>query len=188
MVAFTSSEEYATSSYSLVQGAKLLLWGPDLQTLDQAALGFGASLSIEEEALASSLVRLYTGLLGREPDEAGFDYWLEALASGNTLVSTANDFAVSNEFLSEQSELGSERLIESLYNQVLGRAPDTDGAAYWNALLKEPSFDEGDLVLAFTDSAENIVSTQVTVDSYLQRHYEPVLIGVPEDIDTYLLG
>ncbi|MDQ7733693.1 DUF4214 domain-containing protein [Halomonas sp. SpR1] len=187
-LAFTNSEEYVSSSYSLVQGAKLLLWGVDLQALDTEALGFEIRPTLAEEEIAAALVRLYTGVLGREPDEQGFDYWLEALAGGKSLVSTAADFFTSNEFLDDKAEPTSEALIDSLYEQVLARTPDAEGAAYWQAQLQQKALGEGDLVLAFTNSDEYIKTTQSNVDSYVQQHYEQALIGVPEDIETYLLG
>ncbi|MBT2801011.1 DUF4214 domain-containing protein [Halomonas sp. ISL-56] len=187
-LAFTNSTEYVANSYSLVQGAKLLLWGVDLQALDLEALGFNDRPSTAEEAMAAELVRLYTGVLGREPDEEGFDYWLEALAGGRSLTSTAADFFASNEFLSDQAVPTTEALIDSLYEQVLARAPDDEGAAYWRAQLQKEGFGEGDLVLAFTNSDEYIQAAQPNVDSYLQQYYELAFIGVPEDIETYLLG
>lgn len=187
-LSFTNSAEYVASSYSLVQGAKLLLWGIDLQGLDMKALGFEARPTLAEEEMAAALVRLYTGVLQREPDDEGFGYWLEALASGNSLTSTAGDFFASSEFLNNQTELTSVALIDSLYNQVLEREPDEEGAAYWQLQLQKEGFDEGDLVLAFTNSAEYIKATQTNVDLYVQQHYEQGLIGVPEDIETYLLG
>jgi len=187
-LAFTNSAEYVDSSYSLVQGAKLLMWGVDLQALDLEALGFDSRPTAAEEELATALVRLYTGVLGREPDEEGFDYWLEALAGGKSLTSTAADFFASSEFLDSQTETTAEVLIDSLYEEVLGRAPDAEGAVYWQTQLQKEAFDGGDLVLAFTNSDEYINATQANVDAYVQQHYEQGLIGVPEDIETYLLG
>ena len=188
VLSFTNSAEYVDSSYSLVQGAKLLMWGVDLQALDPAALGFDSRPQEVEEPLATALVRLYTGVLGREPDEMGFDYWLEALAGGKSLTSTASDFFASSEFLDNQTGATAEVLIDSLYEQVLGRAPDTEGALYWQTQLQKEAFDEGDLVLAFTNSDEYINATQNDVDAYVQQYYEQGLVGVPEDIETYLLG
>ena len=188
VLSFTNSAEYLTSSYSLVQGAKLLMWGVDLQALDPEALGFDSRPTAVEEELANALVRLYTGVLGREPDGEGFGYWLEALASGHSLTSTASDFFASSEFLDNQTGSTAEVLIDSLYEQVLGRAPDAEGALYWQTQLQKEAFGEGDLVLAFTNSDEYINSTQTDVDAYVQQYYEQGLIGVPEDIETYLLG
>lgn len=187
-LAFTNSEEYVASSYSLVQGAKLLLWDVDLQTLDPEALGFDSRPTAAEEESATALVRLYTGVLGREPDEDGFDYWLEALASGKSLTSIAADFFASSEFSDNQTKPTAEALIDSLYEQVLERAPDAEGATYWQAQLQKEAIDAGDLVLAFTNSDEYINATEANVDSYVQQYYAQTLIGVPEDIETYLLG
>ena len=49
------------------------------------------------ETPRSVIERLYTSILGRQPDEAGLDYWTSVLASGEPLSNIANYFQGSTE-------------------------------------------------------------------------------------------
>lgn len=99
VLAFTASDEYVAASHSLVQGAKLLLWGPNLERLDPAELGFDMASFERAQESAESLVRLYHGILDRMPDPDGFDYWLEETDQGASLAAIADAFFLSDEFL-----------------------------------------------------------------------------------------
>lgn len=187
-LAFTNSAEYQVESYSLTQGAKLLLWGVDLASLNPAALGFENTLNTQEQAQASSLVRLYSGVLDRAADTDGLDYWLEELSSGQTLTSVAEAFFASNEFLEGKSSIEPNVLIESLYQQVLARTPDAAGFTYWQEQLQNNAITVGDLALAFTDSKEYISATASETERFLDDYQDANLIGVAVDTETYLLG
>lgn len=187
-IAFTDSSEYQLSSYSLVQGAKLLLWGADLRTLNPSELGFGNSLSADELTEAGALVRLYQGVLGRAPDDEGLGYWLDELSGGQSLVFVADAFIDSSEFLAMRTDETPEALISALYNQVLSRGPDEEGKNFWLDTLAQDNFTRGDLALAFTESAEFRNTTNASVQSFLASYQQPDLTGVYVDTETYLLG
>ncbi|TFH86525.1 DUF4214 domain-containing protein [Billgrantia azerbaijanica] len=187
-LSFTNSAEYAAASDSLVQGAKLLLWGPNLEALDVASLGFDTQAFAEEQHQAETLVRLYSGILGREPDVEGFEYWLEQAAEEVPLPALAGGFLASDEFLASQPGVTDEQVVDHLYRQVLGRTADEAGRAYWLAELESGAFGLGDLALSFANSAEYVGVTQDQVDEYLLQHYDGGLVGVPTDIESYLLG
>ncbi|WP_394425046.1 DUF4214 domain-containing protein [Vreelandella stevensii] len=187
VLAFTNSQEYGLSSYSLVQGAKLLLWGVDLNLLDPADLGF-SGLSTTEAMHAGALVRLYSGVLERAPDVQGMDYWLEMLASGQSLDHVADAFLAGNEFLGNQADTSNDALVESLYRQVLGRDADEEGRSFWLAQLAREEFEAGDLVLAFTESEEYQASRQSDVQTFLSNYRPVEVMGMSLDTETYLLG
>lgn len=188
VLAFTESAEYQAESYSLVQGAKLLLWGLDLEALNPAALGFRNMLTAEEQANASALVRLYSGILDRSPDDDGVDYWLGELSTGQTMTSIAEAFFSSGEFLKGQGSAEPDLLIEALYQQVLARDSDDAGKAYWQAQLEKDDFTLGNLALAFTESAEYISTTKPETVSFLEEYQTVSLTGIAVDTETYLLG
>ncbi len=187
-LAFTNSAEYQAESYSLIQGAKLMLWGVDLEALNPQALGFEKTLTDAEQAEAGALIRLYSGVLGRAPDEGGLDYWLEALASGQTLTSVAEAFFAGNEFLDNRGSTAPDLLIESLYQQVLARTADADGKAYWQTQLQNDDFAVGDLALSFTNSQEYISATETETAQFLDEYQAANLVGVVIDTEAYLLG
>lgn len=187
-LSFTDSEEYITSSYPLVQGTKLLTWGVNLKSMNPAELGFDSRISAQEHRLAESIVRLYNGVLDRSPDREGFEYWLEEGQQEEGLVALAENFLDSEEFLGDASELTADRVLDSLYRQVLDRAPDSEGEEYWKSQLQSESVTFGDLVLAFTESDEFQQTSQDAVDDYLLRNLDDGIIGVGTNLDTYLLG
>lgn len=188
VLAFTNSDEYAASSFSLVQGAKLLLWGVDLQALNPIALGFGDALNATELENAGALVRLYSGVLDRVPDDDGLDYWLEVLAGGETLLSVADAFLSGSEFLDSRAGGSEDAFITTLYSQVLSREPDAEGMSFWLEQLQLENFGKQDLVLAFTESDEYLASSDLEVQSVLSQYQQVDMAGVLVDTQTYLLG
>ena len=81
---------------------------------------------IEPDTPEAFVYRLYTEVLGREPDEASFGKWVSQLKSGEkTAAGVARAFILSNEFSGEK--LTDEEYLEMLYRAVLGRRSDKNG-------------------------------------------------------------
>jgi hypothetical protein len=84
------------------------------------------------------VIREYQAAFGRVPDQAGVEFWVDAIAAGQQSLSTlATTFASSAEF---QARFGatattpaSTALVTALYTNVYGRAPDAAGLAYWSS-------------------------------------------------------
>jgi hypothetical protein len=74
------------------------------------------------------LAGLYNDLLGRTPDQAGFNNWLNSLTAGETPFQVATGFATSVE--------RETFVIRQDYVAFLGRAPDTAGLNHWLSLLQ----------------------------------------------------
>lgn len=66
---------------------------------------------------------VYTGILGRAPDDDGRRYWVERLAGGATRAEVAAGFYASIESRSAR--------VTTLFHAVLGRAPDREGHDHW---------------------------------------------------------
>jgi hypothetical protein len=77
----------------------------------------------EAEAIARGL---YVGLLGREPDNQGFNYHTNRILNGD-LDAVIQDFVKGQEFKKNREGLGSERLLDDLYQGFLGRPIDPSG-------------------------------------------------------------
>ena len=86
----------------------------------------------------------YQNVLGRAPDQAGFNAWTGALAGGMTRAQMVVGFSESSEFISNTSAPIDAGLwapdpaaIETLgfYDAALGRLPDTAGLASWIGAL-----------------------------------------------------
>ncbi|MDA3040470.1 MAG: DUF4214 domain-containing protein [Actinomycetota bacterium] len=71
---------------------------------------------------------LYNRILGRDPDAAGWAYWIAELTSGR-----ANPKSVVDAFW-ESIESRRQR-VQTVYHNVLGRPADSSGLAYWSGRL-----------------------------------------------------
>jgi hypothetical protein len=99
---------------------------------------------------------LYQAAYGRTPDRTGFTYWA-GVADSNPLtpLKLADFFLAAPEFTAKYGANPSNTTyITELYTNVLGRAPDAAGLAYWigQANAGQP---HDALLVAFATSQEN---------------------------------
>ncbi|CAM5573292.1 hypothetical protein SSTU70S_05047 [Stutzerimonas stutzeri] len=88
--------------------------------------------------IASQVQELYVGYLGRAADQAGLDFWTNAITAGtSTIESVALGFTQSQEYTSKYEGLSNEELAAAIYQNVLGRAADADGLAFWVGELEK---------------------------------------------------
>jgi YD repeat-containing protein len=85
------------------------------------------------------IAQFYTGLLNRAPDMAGFVNAVAALDAGVPISDLAQGFIDSPEARNNPqlfpSSLNNQQFLSRLYQLVLGREVDPEGAAYWGAQL-----------------------------------------------------
>ncbi len=108
--------------------------------------------------LDAELYRLYRAVFLRPPDVDGQCYWSGQRIAGLSLSDTANVFVSSPEFNSRYGDLDDRSFVMQLYANVLGRAADPDGLAYWIGQLSS-GVTRGQVVLAFSESAEFLILT-----------------------------
>ncbi|MBO7449380.1 MAG: DUF4214 domain-containing protein [Clostridiales bacterium] len=78
--------------------------------------------------------RLYTKVLGRDPETDGARYWATELYNFHqTGAQVAQGFIFSQEF--KDRNTSNEEFVTILYNTFFGRDPETDGFNYWVGLL-----------------------------------------------------
>ncbi len=107
-----------------------------------------------EFAPRRSVARLYLAFFDRAPDRAGFDFWANSLRQGGQLNDIAAAFADSTEFRNTYGELNDAEFIALVYNNVLLRQPDLEGFRFWLNRMQDPNVSRGDLMVAFSESAE----------------------------------
>jgi hypothetical protein len=159
----------------LAYWASLLNTGQD--TRAQVVLGFTESnediadlaapvqqgLWIQDGA-AAEVARLYDTTFGRLPDAGGLTYWTHVLESGTTLTQVAQGFIASAEFQGAYGALDNTGFVSLLYSNVLHRAPDAGGLAYWVSLLNAGMDSRAQVVVGFSESAEHIGNTAPHID------------------------
>ena len=108
---------------------------------------------------AGEAYRLYQAAFNRTPDQTGLDNWITQLDQGASIISVANAFINSAEFNTTYgSNLSNSALVNALYNNVLHRAGDASGSAYWiNALNNGTS--RAQVLELFSESPENVGNT-----------------------------
>jgi hypothetical protein len=127
---------------SWAQAVTTDLLGQPATPAERAALVARLQAGSSRAAVAGDLVRsdawiativtdLYEATLGRAPDPAGLSFWTRQLAAGRrTVAQAAASFYGSSEYF-RRSGGTAEGWVTDLYDEVLGRAPDAAGLAYW---------------------------------------------------------
>ena len=115
------------------------------------------SLAFDIAGNAGASYRLYKAAFDRQPDSGGLGYWMHKLDKGADLVrDVANGFINSKEFQSLYGENTSNAtFITNLYQNVLHRAPEAEGYAYWEMTLLSGA-SRANVLTKFSDSNENI--------------------------------
>lgn len=99
------------------------------------------------------ITQLYVGYFARAADPAGFDFWLGQANAGGAILDIANSFAAGQEYASIYGGLSNGSLIDKIYDNLFGRAPDSAGKAYWLAQL-ESGMQSGGLIVNVMSGAQ----------------------------------
>ncbi len=122
-----------------------------------------AFINSPEGQHVQDIVRLYQGSFNRVPDAGGLKSWVQ---SGRPLDEIAEGFTNSDEFhkLYETNE-PSEAFITSLYRNVLGREPDSEGMSNW----MNSGLSAHQILIGFTESVEFRGDAGAWVGKFLDR-------------------
>ena len=118
-----------------------------------------ATLSTRRAAVS----RLYRAAFGRAPDATGLAYWVQRLASGTSMGRVASSFVASPELRRLYGSLSNAAFVDRVYRNVLGRAADADGRAFWIDQLGRGRT-RGNVLLSFAVSAEHVARTATEVE------------------------
>jgi serralysin len=116
-------------------------------------------LALDINGNAGQAYRLYQAAFDRVPDRGGLTYWVNSMDHGGNLTWVAGNFILSNEFRAAYGNpqtLSNARFLDLLYANILDRAPDPGGKAYWLSEL-DRGFGRDSTLASFSESAENKV-------------------------------
>lgn len=135
--------------------------------------------AIELHDKQSEVSRFYNALFGRDPDEAGLAFWVNATLTGkSTMQSAAQEFTKSTEFKSKYgANVSNADFVNLLYQNILHRIADQSGYDYWLGEINETD-DRGGMIASFANSTEYKTETAATVDTFLAT----------VDLGNYILG
>ena len=156
-------------------GATLLDAG--LVTQSQAIQDF--ETAPEETNFVLPIIRMYQGFFNRAPDAPGLAGWVNALRSGSvTLDQIAQSFGQSQEFAtlygSDPNPVG---FVTTLYENVLGRAPELASLNVWLGLLNSGSITRAQVALDVIQSPEAINDLTPGDDAWLTAAVTPAESG-----------
>lgn len=124
-------------------------------------------LSPGTDARIGSVGRLYRAAFRRHPETAGLRYWV-AERDRAPLAGIARRFTVTPEFRDRYDHLDDLGFAAGLYRNVLGRAPDAPGLAYWLDRLAGGT-PRHEVLLHLSESAEH--RSRTAVDGEVTRTY-----------------
>jgi hypothetical protein len=190
LAANSPTGRYISSAYQDVLG----------RPVDPAALSFWTGLlapGMPSSLLASTLVHsdeyyatmvvtpAYERFLGRSPDGADLAWWVAQMQDGLTDEVLAAEFVGSPEFYATAGRTN-KSWLDAVYNDLLGRAADSAGEAYWLEQLAG-GMSRNAVAYTFASSAE---AEQQRIASdyehYLNRSPDPC--GMSYWLDQIALG
>jgi hypothetical protein len=141
-----------------------------LASLQQAGDGAARRASViaaflnSPEYLRHFVSCVYESFLQRAPDEAGLQFWVQQLGSPGSPSGAANrmdEQAVAASILSSPEYInlhgGTARgWVDGLYQDLLGRAADLGGSAFWVQQADLPGLNQTRLVRGFLSSPEAV--------------------------------
>ena len=150
------------------------LWQASGTAANSSVLSAGGSIGIptstafaftgperDDRAVSDSIVRLYCGLLDRVPDPFELEYWAGRYWNGLPLVTIAEAFTHSKEFIGRYGNVSEDELVELLYSDVLGRESGMGSEALVGRLV-DAKIHSGQAIVQFTESAEYVRRTGTT--------------------------
>ena len=116
------------------------------------------ALDVDSGETAGQAYRLYQAAFARTPDMSGVSYHMNDIeANGLALENVANNFIASPEFKSKYGENPSDDVfIDLLYQNVLGRAADDSGLAFYKNHFNEGTMTRAAALIGFAESPENV--------------------------------
>ena len=114
------------------------------------------ALDVAPNQNAGSVYMLYKAAFNRTPDAGGMGYWLAQKDAGKNIVTDlAQGFVASKEFTDKYgTNPTNASYVDKLYQNVLGRAGDAGGIAYWNQQLDAGNVSKAAVLVAFATLPE----------------------------------
>jgi hypothetical protein len=118
-------------------------------------------IGLDLEAASGQAYRIYRAIFDRSPDLEGLGYWIGRMDAGLSVEELAARFIDSDEYRSLYGTgLSPEAFLKRVYENVLGRAPDPAGLAWWvNQMQTNPDKTPAKVLADFSESAENKTGT-----------------------------
>lgn len=108
------------------------------------------AVTVKQEVAA-----LYSAIFNRAPDQAGLEFWVNAIEGGDSLVQAAEGFTQHPVFAETYAGLTNIEFVQQLYINVLGSAGDAKGIQFWTDKLAS-GVSKGQVVAEFVQGSLSI--------------------------------
>lgn len=109
------------------------------------------------------VTQAYDRVLKRKPDAEGRDYWAADIIDRSAEIELYSLFFASLEYYLGSGETNA-GYVTALYQDILTRSPDSEGLAFWTALI-EGGVDRATIAREFIRSAEAILQPDLSITS-----------------------
>lgn len=149
MFDFVSPDENGFIVRNLLAGTAARIQNIErLQFLDQV-------YALDVDGIAGQAYRLYQAAFNRAPDQSGLGFWIGKMDGGTSLNDVANEFIKSAEFSIRYGASPQDTaFVQTLYQNVLHRSPDTAGFDFWAHALQSGA-SRSEVLIQFSESPEN---------------------------------
>ncbi len=114
-----------------------------------------AGFNLAGLADAGQVYRLYQAAFNRAPDKVGLAYWIAQADLNVPLTTIATGFTTSVEFKNTYGNLSDHQFVDQMYQNVLHRAGESNGVAYWYSQLDGHAQAREQVLVGFAESTEN---------------------------------
>jgi len=154
-IKITSSNSTVTDKTANRDGADTLTNVERLKFTDT-----NIALDIGKDQTAGAGYMLYKAAFNRTPDVGGLGFWISKMDGGMDYNTVAQNFVNSAEFKTAYggSNPTVNTLVTKLYNNVLTRAPDGNGLAFWQDKLTTGGWTTANVLGYFATSNENVIN------------------------------
>ncbi len=111
--------------------------------------------------IREQIIRLYDTVFDRAPDAGGLAFWEGVATQGHGLDYMAARFMVAVEFATTYGQPTNLSFVRSLYENILDRAGEAEGVAFWTSALDQGRADRAAIVVQFSECPEHIAQMAV---------------------------
>jgi hypothetical protein len=125
--------------------------------VERLLFGDGVGMALDIDGVAGQAFRIYRAAFDRAPDLGGMGFWLASMDKGATVHDLAAGFVASKEFADLYGAAPTNaELVTRLYTNILHRAPEAAGYAYWLDILDSKKADLVGVLAMISESGENV--------------------------------
>lgn len=131
--------------------------GVVLQLTNVERIAFAdTSYALDIDGNGGQAYRIYQAAFARTPDSAGLGFWMNSIDHGANMTDVAQGFINSQEYQSVYGLVSNNReLVTKYYANILHRAPEAAGLAYWTDVLDHKAASVAQVLADISESAEN---------------------------------